>query len=235
MNPNGQKLVLILAILLLTALACSVTDGLGGRVGSTKATAEAALAEAQAFATQSAGVIGTAQALATQNPSLVGTASAFITEQGPALVATAQALATQNPGMVSTAQALINEQGPALAATAEAALAQNPELLATAQAAAGQSMAGSQPAGIPLPDDYERLFGTEDTISFMTALTFQESIDFYRDQMPASGWTESEDGAFSSDNVSVLRFTRPGREALITINSDTGDGKTLVNITVGSR
>jgi hypothetical protein len=193
----------LLAFLVLSTAACQSITRITGQANDVKETAQSAIGQAQAFATQSADLISTAQALATQNPALVGTAQAFFTEQGPALLATAQAVATQHPGLLETAQALATQ---------------------------GLNQ-GNGPANIPVvPGEIQLLVSTGDTLSYITPMDYRSVMEFYRVEMPRQGWVPVAQGTLETESVSVFNFTRPDQNVNLTINA--GDGKTIVTVTV---
>jgi hypothetical protein len=200
--PRAAVLALA-AGLLLTSLGCGTIRDLGGRANQTRQTAEAGIAQARAFATQSAEIIGTAQAFATQNPALVGTAQAFFTEQGPALLATAQAVATQYPGLMETAQAL-----------------------------ATQGLPQNSPAlDIPmLPGENQLLVSTPDTLSYSTPADMSTVLDFYRTEMPRQGWNPVAQGTLETENVAVLNYVRGEQSASLTINPVSGQTIVTINL-----
>jgi len=105
--------------------------------------------------------------------------------------------------------------------------------------AVNQPLTIEPPAGVEKPglsEDIPVFPGAEVTMSTaeMTMLSVsapvKEVADFYKEQMPARGWT-AEEGAMELENMVVLAFAKDGRSCQVMIM---GEGeKTTVNITCG--
>lgn len=215
-----QAAWLALILLLAASLACNTVN----RIGDTRETVQAVassvsqgrdmLATIGALGTQvgSTGLLETAQALATQagESGLLETAVAFATQQGPFAIATAQAFATQ--------------QGPAAMATAEAYATQ----------VAGSL--GNLPPDIPIVDgDKDAFVKSLELVSYITALDYAQVVDFYKQQMPANGWTQASSGWVETAQLTVLRYEKIDRVSTVTITHNPVDTRSVVLVTIQKR
>ncbi len=249
---SGKKLVprLVIFFFILASMACSLVSGIGEQFIGTKNTAESVATDirqgmdvvstARAVITQVGGnkFLQTAQAAATEfgDSGLLQTAQAIATEHGPELMSTARAAATEHPGLVETARAAVTQQVPGLLETAGAfATEQGPGLMETAQAAATQFAGGMDqaPQDIPFVDgEKENLFASAGLVSYFTAQTFQEVLEFYKIHMPVNNWNNIVEGGLETANTAVLIFDKEDRKALVTLSVNPLDGKTIVLITI---
>jgi hypothetical protein len=94
-----------------------------------------------------------------------------------------------------------------------------------------EALKGSQlPEDIPTPvgaQGVSQMFGM---ISFTSDMTAQEVADFYKAEMPNSGWSLTKDESFG--DFYSLEFTKGGRTASFMITTDATSGKTSALITV---
>lgn len=213
MHSRSLRFLWLLAALVALTLACSLSDA-GREIQDARQTAEQAIGQGQQ-------AIGTLQALATQYGPLLSTAQAYATQQGPSLIATGQALATQNAPLIETARVLATEQGP--------------EAMQTAQAIATQVGFGQAPEDIPVleRETAESLFISQAVISYATAQPYEAVRDFYKQAMPAAGWTELPAESAESQGAMVLKYAKADRMALISLTVQ--DGKTYVLISIQGR
>lgn len=91
--------------------------------------------------------------------------------------------------------------------------------------------------GFPLPDDLEVQIASQDGdvagFSGVSALTFEELVDFYATELPAAGY-EVEPGQFVDGVVAVYDFTGVGGTGQLAISSAPGGGRSvLVTFTAG--
>jgi len=153
---------------------------------------------------------GTIQALATQadESGLLATAQAFATAQGPGLVQTALAVATQQgPGILSTAQTYITQLAP-----------------------------GNAPADIPVIEgNKEMFFQSNALVSYVIGQPIAEVVEFYKDQMPANGWTKLEREWLESPAAANLVFEKPDRRASVVLTVSSGGGDTIVLVTIENK
>ena len=160
MNSRNRKIIIFIALLLLTTLACNLFSQAQSLANDVQQGQEF-LTTAQSMATDvgDTGLMETAQAMATQigESGLAETAQAFATEQGPHLAETAQAFATQEgSGLIETAQAMVTKAAVTF---------------------------GETPADIPVVDDeFENFFSTAELVSYFTSIPYLEVLTFYKDQ-----------------------------------------------------
>jgi len=91
---------------------------------------------------------------------------------------------------------------------------------------------GKPPEDIPVPENAEDLqaLGMMGMLTYQSASTPEELVDFYKAEMPKNGWTEvSVDVTAGMAN---LEYNKEDRTATIMITPDSDTGKTAVMITV---
>lgn len=222
MRTNTFQLAWGLGFLVLASLACNLVSGIGDRVSDVQGTAQFVATDIQAGRE----VFATGRAIATQvlGSELVQTAQALATREGPGLLATAQAFATEEgPELQETIQAFATQEGPGLEGTARA--------LATQLAVNGQA-----PDDIPtIPGEKENFFASEQLISYLTPLGFQEAVDFYEQQMPVYGWMKVDATSFTIGDTAVLNYEKSDRAAAITITANPGTSQAFVIISILNR
>jgi len=212
--------VLVIAVLLTSTLACQLVS----EFGETKATVESAATEAK----EGLNIIGTARALVTEVGSneMIQTAQALATEVGESgVLQTAIAVATQEgPSVIETAKAVATQEGPGLQETAQAAMTQI------------ASSIDEPPLDIPIvAGETDNFLGTEFMVSYMTPLSLQEVLEFYRIQMPAMGWVFVDKGTLETEHMAALNYEKPDRTAAITLNVNPLDERTIVLILISEK
>jgi hypothetical protein len=90
------------------------------------------------------------------------------------------------------------------------------------------------PASIewPLMADAEIDFAMEGLVSYLSASTIADVVDFYKAEMPNAGWTYDESSEFVSDESAMMSFTKEG-ETLNLIISNDENGKVSVMMSTG--
>ncbi len=219
MRTSFFRTAWLIAVLAFTALACGVLNDVQGRVDTTRQTVEAAATRVE------------------QGQELLATAQAFTTQiGGQSLIPTAQALATQlgESGILETAKAVATQQGPAFLSTAAAiATQQGSSLGGTAQAFATLIAQSTPAVDIPLAGgDLEMYTQSPVLLSYTTPLPFAQVLDFYKQQMPAHGWQQSDTGWFETASTAHLRYQKGDRRASVNVATDTQGTRTLVVIIV---
>lgn len=187
----------------------------------------------------------TVQAVATnvsQGRDMLATLGALGTQVGSTgLLETAQALATQagESGLLETAVALATQQGPSAIATAQAfATEQGPSAIATVQAYATQvaGSLGNLPPDIPIVDgDKDAFVKSLELVSYITPIEYSQVAEFYKQGMPANGWTKASSGWIETAQVTVLRFEKPDKFSTVTITRNPLDDRSVVLITIQAR
>ncbi|HSJ54507.1 MAG TPA: DUF6612 family protein [Anaerolineae bacterium] len=89
---------------------------------------------------------------------------------------------------------------------------------------------GTLPEDLPIPEDAEELSNAFGMISYNTAQTPAEINDYYKAEMPANGWTEVS--AEELSGMFMLEYSKDGRTANLTINTDDDSGNTSVLIII---
>ncbi len=96
----------------------------------------------------------------------------------------------------------------------------------------GQSVAGSP--DWPMLDDASEIVSFGGIVSYLTAVSGQEAIDFYHGEMAELGWTFDEAASFVMDGTGFLNYTNEDGESLnITIAEDADTGLTSVTLLTG--
>ncbi|MCR4407853.1 MAG: hypothetical protein NUW24_13205 [Anaerolineae bacterium] len=94
------------------------------------------------------------------------------------------------------------------------------------------------PAGVGLPEDIPLMADAKvdavmgGLIMCSTTSSVEDVVAFYQAEMPANGWTENPDAAYSMEGVAGLEFTKEGRKASLMISYDEENKKTNIMITV---
>jgi len=88
------------------------------------------------------------------------------------------------------------------------------------------------PEDIPLMADAEVSVVMEGMIMYSTASSVEDVVAFYKAEMPANGWTEDPNAAYSMEGVAGLKFTKEDRAASFMISYDEENKKTNVMISL---
>jgi len=218
MMNKRYRILLVIALLLGTGLACESFSAISRDYDEVRGTAES-------IATQADKIITQAKGIATEfgEDEMVATAKAIATQQGPGLLATGQALATQasDKGYLQTVEALVT-QGPR-------------DLLPTFQAVATQFLyPAPPPEDVPIIShgDVSNLFTNQAAISYYVDLELPSVATYYRNTMPQYGWTDVSDEKSIREQAAVLKFFKPDRVASITLTANPLNKQTIVLITI---
>lgn len=158
-------------------------------------------------------MVGTGQAFATD-------LSGFATEIIPGgVVETAQAMITQveQSGIVETAQSAITEQAPTIQAFVTEVYI-DPE---------------KAPSDIPVMEGEKSAFvGTPSAVSYFINVEMAKVVNFYKQEMPAKGWTFIQSDSTEDETTAELKFQKGGRKATVMITEVPFVGQTTVVITI---
>ena len=106
-------------------------------------------------------------------------------------------------------------------------------LEATAQALAEGFEPGEIPPDIPVVEaPNENLFSSKSLVTYGTSMSFDTVLAFYQKEMPANQWNPKGEGDVFSDNIAILNFTKPNRDAVVTLSFDSENNKTTVLISI---
>jgi len=86
------------------------------------------------------------------------------------------------------------------------------------------------PEDIPLPEDATEVASLGGLITFSSATAPGELATWYKDQMPANGWTLKSDSTMGE--LFMLEYTKDGRTASFMITTDSDSGATSVLVTL---
>jgi len=91
---------------------------------------------------------------------------------------------------------------------------------------------GKPPEDIPVPENAEDLqaLGMMGMLTYQSASTPEELVDFYKAEMPKNGWTEVSVDV--TTGMANLEYSKEDRTATIMITPDSDTGKTAVMIAV---
>jgi hypothetical protein len=113
---------------------------------------------------------------------------------------------------------------------------QGPEILATAQSYVTQIAPGSAPPDIPILDgDKELFFQSNALVSYLIDLPLEQVADYYKEQMPANGWTKVDNMSFESPVARSLVYEKSDRRASVVLSLSPGEGKSVILITIENK
>ena len=192
-----------ISILVMVALSCRLTS----RAGELKATGEALATDIESGRK----ILGTGEAFATQ-----------IGESG--IKETMQAVVTDidESGLQETFQAVTTEiDQSGIKETLQAAATDLPKL------------SGDKPADIPVFEGQkDDLVSSAEIVSYISAGSFQEILDFYEREMPSNGWSKVNQDSSILENLANLTYQKNGRKAIILITHVPFISQTTVLITI---
>ncbi len=81
----------------------------------------------------------------------------------------------------------------------------------------------------PVLDDAEEVFSVAGITTYYTNSDVATAVDFYRQALPAEGWTEDAEGAFVDETTGLLTFEKEGATLTITLNQE-DDGRVNVGL-----
>jgi hypothetical protein len=135
-------------------------------------------------------------------------------------IQTAEAIGTQAGELATAAQGFATQvEGSGFEQTAEA--------IGTQSGDDGDLLLGDIPEDIPVYPENETMFALEGTISYFSPDSFQQVVDFYKQEMVNRGWSEASGSAETSDSV-VLIYQKDSRRATVTINAAADQTAVLV-------
>ena len=143
---------------------------------------------------------------------------------------TAQSVATQVQELATDATPLVE--------TIAAVATENPEVVATIDAVATQGFsAGEAPQDIPVVDQstVSAFFGSNDVVSYVTSMKYQDVLNFYKQKMPDNGWEALRDGTYEIENTAILQYAKPDRTATVTISVNPIDNTVIVGIAISAK
>ncbi len=86
------------------------------------------------------------------------------------------------------------------------------------------------PQDIPILPNASDMTAATGFITYKSSTPFREAVEFYKEKMPANGWTQAE-GSMEMESMAMLNFSKAGRNASILIQAE-ADG-VAVMITIG--
>lgn len=91
---------------------------------------------------------------------------------------------------------------------------------------------GGPPAtDLPMLDDAEEVISMAGLLTYYTASSIEEAADFYRQELPALGWTEDAESSFMSEDGGTLTFIQEdGSSILLILGKE--EGRTSVTLSV---
>lgn len=94
----------------------------------------------------------------------------------------------------------------------------------------GDTSGGAASASeLPLLDDATDVFAAGQVTTYYTASNIPAVVDFYRNQLPAQGWTENTATSFTGDTNALLTFEKEGVTLTVSINQES-EGRVNVNL-----
>lgn len=140
--------------------------------------------------------------------------------QAQQAVATAEALATQGQGLATEAQQLATEFGDLATEIEESGFQETAEAMDTPSGDDGDLVFGDVPEDVPVHPENDTLFSLEGSVTYFSSASFDQMVDFYKQEMPNKGWAEAS-AAVEAGGSAVLYYEKDGRKATVTL-SDLG-------------
>jgi len=110
------------------------------------------------------------------------------------------------------------------------------DLEATAQAIQEGYQPGEVPPDIPVVEGpTEVSFSSKNLVTYLTPVAFDAVLAFYQSEMPANDWQSVEEDHVFNQNVAILHYTKPDRDAVVSISTDDENGKTFVMIAIEAK
>jgi hypothetical protein len=132
---------------------------------------------------------------------------------------TVSSVSTEAVGNIQlTAEAMMGEMGPQLEATL---MAIPPDI-----------NIGEAPANIPVIPEPYGFAGSEDRVLYLTTMSLEEAVRFYRQEMPANGWQETEP-SMVVPKLAYLNFNND--TSLATISMIPSGDKLAISINISER
>jgi hypothetical protein len=217
MHRRTYRIAWMLSLLVIVGLACNLFSKVGQTaqdiqsIGTDIGKGKQLISTVQPFITQVEGL------------NLLETLQSFTKNEVPGALETMQAVATvQGVGMVETVQAYATDHAPSLKETG--------------QAMATQLSPGEVPEDIPVVEgDKTEFYSSQQIVSYGTPLDFQTVLDFYKNEMPAKGWTLVENAATEMENFASLPYDKPTRRTTINITVNQFSHNTVVFITISNK
>jgi hypothetical protein len=93
------------------------------------------------------------------------------------------------------------------------------------------SQAGGPPTDYPLTDDAAEVFNFGGLVSYTSQMDFEAVVQFYKDEMPAAGWTLTDEVALGS--LALLSFENSDGTVQVSVSYDEGTDQVQVTILSG--
>jgi hypothetical protein len=122
----------------------------------------------------------------------------------------------------ATAEAVLTEAAQVNQAFEATAAADDFDIATPAPAPDIGQPFGSAPADVPVFVDgtVSDFASAGDLMTYRVEAPFRAVVDFYKAEMPASGWLAVPVASFETDELAILSYEMPPRTALLTINPD---------------
>jgi hypothetical protein len=88
----------------------------------------------------------------------------------------------------------------------------------------------SAASDVPVMPDATEKSSMGSLITYKSASTFQEVLDFYQDEMPANGWEPSAGEPLLTGELAMLAYEKEGQKASITITVDSGQVSVMISV-----
>ncbi len=81
---------------------------------------------------------------------------------------------------------------------------------------------------VPTMPDATNIMPMGGMVIYETASSVEEVVDFYRQEMPAQGWTEDEESAFVTEDMAALSFAKDSQQASILVSVEEGQTQVMI-------
>lgn len=93
----------------------------------------------------------------------------------------------------------------------------------------GGTTTGGGTGDLPLLADATEVFNAGQVVTYYSATDISDIVDFYRNELPALGWTENTATSFTDDTTALLTFQKEGATLTIAATKES-EGRVNVNL-----
>jgi len=154
--------------------------------------------------------------------------------QGSLQTAEAMATGIATSGVVETVQAIATDDAATEAAGGDATATPGGDVVigATADVSGGGNVdLGGAPDNIPVMDGAQNVISAAGTVTYTTSSDLKSVEDFYKSNMTAKGWTESQAPVELGGQIATLTYTNDTQQAVVAITSSGGQTQVAIAVT----
>ncbi len=106
------------------------------------------------------------------------------------------------------------------------------DIQATAEALEETYISGEAPADIPRVDERQDLLVSQEIVSYSTAMSFDDVLAFYQEQMLLQEWNPTQENNVITDETVILSYEKANRTAFVTLSVNPVTDDTVVLVTI---